>query len=207
LIGGAFEDVESSDDVTFSMMRVEIVDTMDTTPKYNIKQPAGCTDYIESPCELGSSVSNGPNKPPLPPNQIKVNNFFSQNNVASKVASSAPGSPMANKLPPTYPHKTKNFCKTFIDPEVKSMVSINTISAVSEIQPIIEEQPIIPAPRERKVRRGKGTRRNSIVAAPIAEKRKSLVSQKSEKSFGHKKSVSISSLPKQLKSMSICGES
>ena len=55
------------------------------------------------------------------------------------------------------------------------MVSLNAISAVSEIQPILEEQPVIPAPRERKVRRGKGTRRNSVVAAPCEEKRKSTV--------------------------------
>ena len=56
---------------------------------------------------------------------------------------------MANKLPPTYPHKNKNFCKTFIDPDVKSIASINTISVISEISKK-EEQPQIPVARERK---------------------------------------------------------
>jgi len=58
---------------------------------------------------------------------------------------------VANKLPPTYPYNNKkNFSKTFIDPESKSIASINTISVISECSKK-QEQPLIPpAIRERK---------------------------------------------------------
>lgn len=47
---------------------------------------------------------------------------------------SVPSSPVAaNQLPPAYPYKHKVFCKTFIDPELKSIASINAISVISEI--------------------------------------------------------------------------
>ena len=56
------------------MMKIEMGEqkTTDTTPKDNMKPAVGCHEYSEkyseSPCDLGSSLSKGPNKPPLPPN-------------------------------------------------------------------------------------------------------------------------------------------
>lgn len=85
-----------------------------------------------------------------------MNNFLSQNNWNSKVSSSVPGSqvgsPIAGKLPPTYPHKKKNFSKTFIDPipDSKSIASINTISVISEISKKVEQPPHIYPVKERK---------------------------------------------------------
>jgi len=50
------------------MIKIQVVDevTIDTTPK---ELPINTLHlgYTDSPCELGSSVSAGPNKPPLPP--------------------------------------------------------------------------------------------------------------------------------------------
>lgn len=62
----------------------------------------------------------------------------------------------ANALPPAYPHKLKHFSKTFVDPSH----SVITVSAVSEVSKLEEEE--VTAPVARKHRRNKTLRQAQI---------------------------------------------